>query len=1071
MINFNSILETRGLDTSPTPLWKLKLTDAEYEELRAMLEYRTHLYIPTDENRFAKYARECALFYAEYWRREYSDGAHSKQMVYDALRPECYVENGEEELYQAARAGAKRLGIELYKDTRTQYLDSMLYQGGLPMKVVTDEEPNSVWDRFARGLVHRRINFDELNLGVVASNSDSLREFCEQLISALEADQYMLMPFYCKNEASHWYTFLKDMAKRERKRYFWEHPFSVGWEFDIDSVGRKMVVKYVAKGQQELSKGFVGDYTLPNPDFFSVQVRVNGKAAESFDYLNNYCRYAVRSKHPYHNGDRISIYLTDCNAELAADELDLSIPHLLYRNIKGLYELGNRLGNTPSFLMVPEGWKITSSLDGLQEESYDWNGEQYVGVHIPPTYKGDIRVECQGEHITFNSKAILCWTELKGTPLDMPTIDKMLYDVSKCKFVLCFDDDDIFAKPIVVPRVEFRDKGKTEWSETPSYGEIVARAKSKNGSFITPTNKFINIGEGFSFNVLDANESTCQVKVNWPHGGVKVEEGTRKINDVWQIEKSDTESNKIHLTFVPEENSCNQFTLEMDAPFKEFYINNIYGDPIVDDSWVPYADLDKYQYHLIGQNIKEYTYGTHRRELRWKHNVLYIYEDGLSVKSIPYEGSLLSLFPSRELIRAILEKTSRNMLQAEVPITFTTSEGKTLSFAIKDNPFRVKQEGNKVEVTGKNRESIGYKGSLKLIKMDDPQKELDLKHDEENGYVLPEEIRAWGKTLLIGRTRGRICPTLVDLSKELTPEERKENWFNTKATIAQGLQGSQLNDPIWQRIFGWFNRTQEDDIPATSILELDGVAHNAQALLCLAFVKYAQTEKENLPKLVEELKAFSADLAFSWYWLLPFLKTLFPVLSSRLGEMGLNNTLLNNIYVKWALQKGEDRMHYINAVALPDKYYQYAIECFQETTASFTEWIKLLCKDSLLEQYDDKSNGVTDEMATGIISKNCIYVETKGQDGSVDYVDVHQDYINEEASAFFDHYREKGAFGNEQWMMKRVNVVAAHLLGNANLFEQSDEIRRSIIFCRKACNRQFILALNNKIAKSKYEIR
>ena len=40
---FESILKKRGLDECPLPLWKLKITEEEFKELRKLLEKRTHI--------------------------------------------------------------------------------------------------------------------------------------------------------------------------------------------------------------------------------------------------------------------------------------------------------------------------------------------------------------------------------------------------------------------------------------------------------------------------------------------------------------------------------------------------------------------------------------------------------------------------------------------------------------------------------------------------------------------------------------------------------------------------------------------------------------------------------------------------------------------------------------------------------------------------------------------------------------------------------------------------------------------------------------------------------------------
>ncbi|MDD3064438.1 MAG: hypothetical protein PHX50_16730, partial [Massilibacteroides sp.] len=112
--------------------------------------------------------RECTLLYAEYWRREYSEGSHSKQMVFNCLpdaNPYLLITGDKvdmcEQLYLAARKGAKNLGIEILSFENTHYVESLLYQGGLPMKLIVGSDTYGVWERFVRGLVFKNVNFDE----------------------------------------------------------------------------------------------------------------------------------------------------------------------------------------------------------------------------------------------------------------------------------------------------------------------------------------------------------------------------------------------------------------------------------------------------------------------------------------------------------------------------------------------------------------------------------------------------------------------------------------------------------------------------------------------------------------------------------------------------------------------------------------------------------------------------------------------------------------------------------------------------------------------------------------------
>ena len=92
-------------------LWKLKITEEEFKELRDLLEKRTH--VINMDNPFITLRKECTLFFAEYWRRLYVDGKHSKQMVYDALEPSRHSVDYCEEFYEAACRGVNKTKRQL----------------------------------------------------------------------------------------------------------------------------------------------------------------------------------------------------------------------------------------------------------------------------------------------------------------------------------------------------------------------------------------------------------------------------------------------------------------------------------------------------------------------------------------------------------------------------------------------------------------------------------------------------------------------------------------------------------------------------------------------------------------------------------------------------------------------------------------------------------------------------------------------------------------------------------------------------------------------------------------------
>jgi len=1063
MSYFESILAKRS-DKCQLPLWKLKITDGEFEELRAILFECTKDRIHENPFIHCGYEKEATLFFAEYWRRQYVDGPHSIQMVFEALGDVIVSDFWTKAFYEAACNGAKQLGIEQYQGGRADPLNDMLYQGGLPMNLVTGDIKNSVWDRFTRGLVNRRINFEELNLGLVASQSQSLKDYCGQMILGIEAGQHMLMPFYCQNEYDSWFVYLIKLYKQEIRKQRLSQPFSLLFELEVDRVAKSFVPFYVLKGPQRLSSQFLEEQGLEGKPFFSIQVRENGRARDTFDFRNSFCRYPVISRHPYRQDDYISLYVDDKVEPHMGGDLDMGVPHILYRSRDDFYELGNRIGQVDSLLLVPQNWEVKDS-EQFVIYDYSWDGCSFKGIELDEKFNESIVVSGPDGTITFGKDTQFYWTELLSRPLYQPDVVEPLYHAEKCKFVLCYDSE-YGTKSHFNPKVQFRNKWSDQWSTTPNYGDIFVRAIDNSGNYVTPT-RIINVGDGLVISPIHADKDTCQIKVSWEHGRVSTTEGLLKTNDVWEIKKADCQDpTKIRFTFIPKDNSHNQFTLTVRAPFKDFSILDQDGEDIVNDGWIPFSDVDKYQYHLVGQDIWEYRFGNVVRKLEWHEDMLFIKQKGKLIKRIPYEGSLLTLFDSRETLRSLLDHTSQNMLDAELMVSFQVNRSKNLRFYIKDSPYRIKQNDlEQVVFTGNNKKPIKYKGRVKLLPLDNPKAEpIIVSPDPERGYILPEEIQSWGKTLLYGYTRGRICPGMVDRSKIWLGKERYDNYIETKAAISHELESSVLGSPLWNRIIAWFHTTQENDIPAKTLIDLDCTAGKAESLLCLIFTLYALCDNDDeRSDLAEQLTSFSSDIGFQWYWLAPYMDSLVMILENFIQD--INNPVMRDIYCNWATGKEHEDMLRLLVGLKDDAVYElYFGQCMGEVLTGLTEWMSPLMVKSLTESYDETDKSCI-SLAKAIINNPHSLCKTDMK--STVYIEVSQNNLSEETDEFFKPFYEKGSLGNERWFYKRVNAVMAHLNKDVNLFQQSDEIRRSIIYCCKSCNKRFIIELNNKLTNIK----
>ena len=105
---FETILAAHKFETCPKYLWQIRVTDEEYANLKELLVRQIHIYNRNCSNRFITVRKECVLYIAEFWRREYHEGAHSVQMILDSLGIHVTQEL-RDEFYESAQRGLKAL--------------------------------------------------------------------------------------------------------------------------------------------------------------------------------------------------------------------------------------------------------------------------------------------------------------------------------------------------------------------------------------------------------------------------------------------------------------------------------------------------------------------------------------------------------------------------------------------------------------------------------------------------------------------------------------------------------------------------------------------------------------------------------------------------------------------------------------------------------------------------------------------------------------------------------------------------------------------------------------------------
>lgn len=533
---FDKLLQERNMEFAPIPLWKLNVTNEEYEELTEIVKKS---FDDFEENQLGN---EFALFYAESWRRKYRGGTISKEEV---ARYAGIPSEKANIMFEIAKKALKSLHIPVIRRNHSLYFRTLLLQGGLPIRHI--QNVNSGFNnyqtflkRMIAELSHLSVNWDDVdvvkNLNCFNYLPQSLQDdnICAvslQIVRAIIEERDELLPYNAdSDELKNLTMVLKD--ERERvKTLVITHPLAIHWFFEYKKTKNDLVgtFRYSLDSTKTIYSTMVNK--LNAEDCFQFDVFVSQQYVATYkkiklndDGMAIYKRVNADNKEFEWNGDSIIDVKIICDND---DELYPSIVNCCAPNLSvpQLYQKsGNRFiqqkgeSSSECIVIYSDPWTTTNLNSG---QDITINNESYTLADVPVvSINNDILMENKDTGEILNIKNLTSKYSVIYGSVYLDWLEKANYALLTRKvWVTIYDENSNQVSP---KDILFRERGSQEWRKYSNKVNIspgIVEIKVVCPDECLDIRKFYFIGD-LNFSVSNATSTSAQIQCNQKWGNI-----------------------------------------------------------------------------------------------------------------------------------------------------------------------------------------------------------------------------------------------------------------------------------------------------------------------------------------------------------------------------------------------------------------------------------------------------------------------------------------------------------------------------------------------------------------------
>lgn len=888
---FDDIISKRqnwriGID----PLWKLLITDVEYKELNNYLYDQNQVHITT-----YRWCREAALYFAEWWKREYNGGPHNIKDVAESLNLANI-----DDLYKAAKEGAKRLRISYIRRGNTRRLDTLFMQGGLPLRALNSEGVNNRYRNYLNTIVKyicsHHINWENTDFiqnfnPYIAScfHSEVMYDLTLQIARAIYYEDNTYFPFNIEDKRFE--ELIKELreTKQHAPRVIREIPFEIRWI--IEKSNGELKLSYEIEYETIISQDWVATNLNNNSDpFRTLDVIINNRSAQKYirknngDYAVKFTNLKIIGRIEDFSDSVLSIQLSSNNNRIFDIAIpDCDIPDL---NEPSLVTFLDTLENVSRWMIVNN--PVPQNINAVVC-STDWESEstsEVVTINNNTLswfqFEQTISLKRGSDIIQYDTNYLLNYKVDFGAP--------MIIWIQKANYFILTSNPDITIYDFEDNKLNgnqynifYRLKGNDDWNKYYKklqlpVGLVEFSVKINNQSPLRK--KFYHTGP-INFNIVEAHENRGIIQWTWEEGtivpinlnnGIEIQSGS-SVNRFQvtynQDETSFPKTIKFELKSKQDPNT--KLSIEVATPFSGVVLLDPTGRKVTSGKSICATAL--LGYRCIINGIDEIP--VHIQFFKNETDPYPFAEETAKFhKGLENNLQMLEL-PIRTIFRICKHSIFEYLDKGYYRIKF----GTYLTVNVKLFNGDTRKEDKVIYITnteGNRIDNFPYTVYAAPVNCSQEQiKLIELQRQEDGSFCMASENSSFNELIIFSgmssNSHIHLRPRYYNLNSKLNPEDIPENrrmeiHMSRIQEIKNELLKNEINHDSWKTVEKYIDIVIDKNLPFETFACFCAISREKKLMTRLAVMLFLRHTRDQ-SRMNIELNRFEDEFGNPWHWI------------------------------------------------------------------------------------------------------------------------------------------------------------------------------------------------------------